>query len=77
MWTMPISFWQDAVAKSPDFGSLRLPLAAEYIEAKRFEEAEGALRQANKLGLPRKSAKNFAHELRVLLNEKKLISHSP
>lgn len=77
LWTMPISFWQDAVAKSPDFGTLRLPLAAEYIEAKRYEEAESTLRQANDLGLPRKSARNFAQELRILLDEKKSTSRSP
>jgi hypothetical protein len=74
LWTQPIPFWQDAVAKSPGFGTLRLPLAAEYLEEDRFAETEDSLRHAYELGLPRKSARNFYQELRLLLIEKKIAS---
>jgi hypothetical protein len=71
MWTKPIAFWQDAVAKSPKFGTLRLPLAAEYIEAGRYAEAENSLQQADKLGLPLKGARDFSRQLESLLMEKR------
>jgi hypothetical protein len=74
LWKNPISFWQDAVTKSPHFGTLRLPLAAEYLEVGRLANAEAALHEANKLGLPRKSARDFYRELQILLEKKKATS---
>ncbi|MRR06873.1 MAG: hypothetical protein EG828_08000 [Deltaproteobacteria bacterium] len=67
MWTKPIAFWQDAAAKSPRFGTLRLPLAAEYIETGRFAEAEDTLRRADELGLPLESTRDFSRQLKVLI----------
>lgn len=71
LWTKPIAFWQDAAAKSPRFGTLRLPLAAEYIEAGRYAEAEASLRQANTLELPLKSARDFSLQLKKLIVQKR------
>ena len=73
-WTKPIPFWQDAVAKSPRFGTVRLPLAAVYLEAGRNADAERSLRQADNLGLPRKSAQDFSHELWKLLDTRRMLS---
>ncbi|MRS01607.1 hypothetical protein EG832_00010 [bacterium] len=74
LWTKPIHFWQDAVVKSPRFGTARLPLVAAYLEAGRYAEAERTLRQADALGLPRKSARNFSHELWRLLKNRKALA---
>jgi len=77
LWTQPIPFWQDAVAKAPGFGTLRLPLAAEYLEAGRYREAEDSLRQAARLGLPLKTARDFSRHLEDLLAEKRKKSTPP
>jgi protein O-mannosyl-transferase len=74
LWTKPISFWQDAVVNSPRFGTARLPLVTAYLEAGRYAEAERILRQADALGLPRKSARDFSHELWRLLNSRKALA---
>ncbi|MDD2336672.1 MAG: hypothetical protein PHD01_08845 [Geobacteraceae bacterium] len=73
-WTNPIPFWQDAVEKSPRFGTVRLPLAAVYLEAGRNADAERSLRQADNLGLPRKSARDFSHELWKLLDSRRKLT---
>ncbi|MGA7828423.1 MAG: hypothetical protein WCA04_12215 [Geobacteraceae bacterium] len=75
LWTKPIPFWQDAVAKSPFFGTVRLPLVAAYLEEGRNAEAEKELRQADQLGLPRKSARDFSHELWRLIDSRKPLDH--
>lgn len=73
-WTKPIPFWQDAVEKSPRFGTVRLPLAAVYLEAGRNADAERSLRQADNLGLSRKSARDFSHELWKLLDSRRKLT---
>jgi 4-amino-4-deoxy-L-arabinose transferase-like glycosyltransferase len=76
LWTKPIPFWEDAVAKSPYFGTVRLPLVAAYIEAGRLADAEKSLREADTLGLPRKSAREFSLELWNLLENRKTLGHT-
>jgi hypothetical protein len=70
MWTRPIPFWEDAAEKSPGFGTVRLVLAAEYLQAGRCLDAEQAFRLANQSGLPRKTARDFADMLRGLLENR-------
>lgn len=76
LWTKPIPFWEDAVVKSPYFGTVRLPLVAAYIEAGRLADAEKSLREADSLGLHRKSAREFSHELWKLLENRKTPGHT-
>lgn len=70
LWTRPIPFWEDAVEKSPRFGTVRLLLSAAYLQEGRYREAEESLRQALRLGLPRKNARDFSHTLSRMLEEK-------
>jgi len=70
LWTKPIAFWQDAIAKSPRFATLGLPLAAEYIEAGRYTEAKRALRRADQLGLPSEDARAFSRQLKDMIAKK-------
>jgi len=70
LWTRPIPFWLDAVAKSPRFGTVRLLLSAAYLQEGRYREAEERLREAIRLGLPRKNARDFSATLERLLKEK-------
>jgi hypothetical protein len=70
LWTKPIPFWRDAVAKSPRFGTVRLLLSASYLQEGRYREAEESLREARRLGLFRKNARDFSATLERLLQEK-------
>jgi hypothetical protein len=70
LWTKPVPFWQDAVAKSPRFGTVRLLLSASYLQEGRLREAEESLQDALRLGLPRKNARDFSVEIAQLLKEK-------
>jgi len=45
-----------------------------YLEAGRNTDAERSLRQADNLGLPRKSARDFSRELWKLLNTRKMLT---
>jgi hypothetical protein len=70
LWTRPIPFWLDAVDKSPRFGTIRLLLSASYLQEGRYREAEVSLREALRLGLPRKNARDFSVTLERMLKEK-------
>lgn len=67
LWTQPVAFWQDAVSKTPRFATLRLPLAAELIEEGRVVEAQNTLEIADKLGYPRKEARDFSLQLKDMI----------
>jgi hypothetical protein len=69
LWTQPLRFWQDTVAKSPTFGTARLVLASEYLKAGQYGEAEKSLELAVRLGLPRKERQS-AMEIRKQLEER-------
>lgn len=69
LWTKPLLFWQDTVAKAPNFGTSRLVLASEYLKAERYDKAEENLRLAVRLGLRKKSSKP-AEEIRTQLERK-------
>ncbi|MDD2320254.1 MAG: hypothetical protein PHO83_09405 [Geobacteraceae bacterium] len=70
LWTRPIPFWQDAVDKSPNFGTVQLVLAASYLQANRFDEAKHCLNSARQKGLPTETARNFSIKIDGLLSEK-------
>lgn len=69
LWTEPIPFWQDSVAKAPNFATARLVLSSEYLKAGQYKIADDTLRQAVLLGLPTKTRKSFL-EIRKQLDEK-------
>jgi hypothetical protein len=71
VWSDPIRFWRDTAEKSPRFGTVRLVLAAEYLQAGRYAEAERNLRLAADLGLARRNAQEFYQELRIMLDKKR------
>ncbi|MHC1697404.1 MAG: tetratricopeptide repeat protein [Geobacteraceae bacterium] len=73
LWTNPILFWQEAVAKAPNFGTARLVLASEYLKAGQYAKADENLRLAIRLGLPRK-ARESSLEIRKQLDEKTGVS---
>lgn len=50
VWTAPVSFWQDATVKSPNFHRAHIGYAASLIEAARYSEAEYHLNKAAALG---------------------------
>ena len=59
LWTEPIPFWQDSVAKAPNFATARLVLSSEYLKAGQYNKADDSLRQAVRLGLPHKTRESF------------------
>lgn len=69
LWAEPISFWEDTVAKAPKFATARLVLSSEYLKSGQYKKADDTLRQAVRLGLPRKTRKSYL-EIRKQLNEK-------
>lgn len=69
LWTKPLLFWQDAVAKAPNFGTSRLVLASEYLKAGCYEKAEENLRLAVRFGL-RKESWEPSVEIRKQLEKK-------
>lgn len=69
LWTKPLSFWQDTVAKAPNFGTSRLVLASEYLKAGQHDKAEENLRLAVRFGLRKKSWKP-ADEIKKQLERK-------
>jgi len=73
LWTQPLPFWQEAVAKAPDFGTARLVLASEYLKAGQYAKADENLRIAVRLGLPGK-ARESSLEIRKQLDEKTGVS---
>jgi hypothetical protein len=69
LWTKPLLFWQDAVAKAPNFGTARLVLASEYLKAGQYGKADENLRLAVRLGLHGKTRESSV-EIRKQLDEK-------
>jgi hypothetical protein len=69
LWTEPIPFWQDSVAKAPNFATAHLVLSSEYLKIGQYKKADDTLRQAVRLGLPTKTRKSFL-EIRKQLDEK-------
>jgi hypothetical protein len=69
LWTKPLLFWQETVARTPNFGTSRLVLASEYLKAGQYQQADENLRFAVRLGLPRKSRES-SWEIRKQLDEK-------
>lgn len=69
LWTKPLSFWEDAVEKAPNFGTSRLVLASEYLKAGRYQNAEENLRLAVRYGL-RKDSLKPSTDIRIQLEKK-------
>lgn len=49
LWNDPLSFFQDAIAKSPDFGSVYFSLGGELIKKGEFDRAAEAFATADRL----------------------------
>jgi hypothetical protein len=69
LWTKPLLFWQETVARTPNFGTSRLVLASEYLKAGQYQKADENQRLAVRLGLPRKSRES-SWTIRKQLDEK-------
>lgn len=69
LWTKPLLFWQETVARTPNFATSRLVLASEYLKAGHYQKADENLRRAIHLGLQRKERESY-REIRKQLEEK-------
>lgn len=76
-WSDPATFWEEAIARSPRFGTPHLLLATVLLEHGRVDDAERHLALGRKLGFPRTVDEQYADTLQTALRDARIKKAAP